>query len=61
MDIATIIGLVSACTLIILGMGDVTAFIDVQSMTMVVGGTIAATLIANPLPEVVGLVGIYMN
>ncbi len=61
MDIATIIGLVSACTLIILGMGDVTAFIDVQSATMVIGGTIAATLVANPLPEVVGLVGVYMN
>lgn len=61
MDIATIIGIVSACTLIILGMGDVTAFIDVQSATMVIGGTIAATLIANPLPEVVGLMGVYMN
>jgi chemotaxis protein MotA len=61
MDIATIIGLVAATTLILIGMGDVTAFIDPQSAVMVIGGTIAATLIANPLPEVIGLAGIYMN
>ena len=57
MDIATIIGLVAATTLILIGMGDVTAFIDPQSAVMVIGGTIAATLIANPLPEVIGLAG----
>ena len=61
MDIATIIGIVSAFTLILLAMGDVTAFIDVASMLIVVGGTIAATLIANPLGEVVGLIGVYMK
>ncbi len=32
MDIATIIGLVSACTLLILGMGDLTPFIDLPSL-----------------------------
>jgi len=30
-------------------------------MLIVVGGTIAATLIANPLGEVVGLIGVYMK
>ncbi len=61
MDIATIIGIVAASTLIILGMGDATAFIDVQSAVMVIGGTLGATLIANPLPDVIGLVSVYMK
>ena len=61
MDIATIIGIVAAFTLIVVAMGDVSAFIDVPSILIVVGGTIAATLIANPLPEVINLVGVYMN
>ena len=61
MDIATIIGIVAAFTLIAVAMGDVTAFIDIPSLIIVVGGTIASTLIANPLPEVINLVGVYMN
>ena len=61
MDIATIIGIVSAFTLILLAMGDVTAFIDIPSVLIVIGGTIAATLIANPLGEVVGLIGVYLK
>ena len=61
MDIATIIGIVSAFTLILLAMGDVTMFVDISSMLIVVGGTLAATLIGNPLGEVVGLIGVYMK
>lgn len=61
MDIATIIGIVSAFTLILLGMENPIVFLNVPSILIVVGGTIAATLIANPLSEVVGLIGVYMK
>ena len=61
MDIATIIGIVSAFTLIIMGMKTPVAFINVESILIVVGGTLAATLIANPLSEVFALPGIYMR
>ena len=60
MDIATIVGLVSGFTLILLAMGDVTAFIDPASIIIVVGGTIAMTLVSFPLKDVVGLIGFYM-
>ena len=61
MDIATIIGIVAAVTLILLAMGDPMMFLDIPSVLIVIGGTIAATMIANPLPEVIGIIGIYMN
>ena len=61
MDIATIIGIVSALTLLLLAMGDPVSFLDIPSVLIVVGGTVAATLISNPLADVVGLVGVYKN
>ena len=61
MDIATIIGIVSAFTLMLLAMGNPANFIDVPSVLIVVGGTLAVTLIANPLGDVVGLIGVYMK
>lgn len=55
MDIATIIGLASSfgCVLfgIIVGGAGVNTFINIPSLLITVGGTIAATLIAFPLPE----------
>lgn len=36
-------------------------FIDLPSVLIVVGGTVAATLVANPLAEVVKLMGVYMK
>ena len=60
MDIATIIGLVSWFTLFLLAMGDVTFFIDIPSVLIVVGGTISMTLVSFPLKDVVGLSGFYM-
>lgn len=55
MDIATIIGLASSfgCVLfgIVVGGAGVTTFINIPSLLITVGGTIAATLIAFPLPE----------
>jgi chemotaxis protein MotA len=62
MDIATIVGLVSGFTLLFLAMGDdISIFIDIPSVLITVGGTVAATLIANPLSDVVGVVGVYLN
>jgi len=64
MDIATILGLISAFGLVIgsiaagAGLG---AFINVPSMLIVVGGTIGATLIAYPLNEVLGVFSVVMN
>lgn len=61
MDIATIIGLISCITLVLLAMGDLTVFIDVPSILMTFGGGIAAMLIATPLGDVVGVIGAYMK
>jgi len=60
MDIATIIGLVSGFTLILLAMADPIIFINVPSVLIVVGGTMAMTLVSFPLQYVVGLIGFYM-
>ncbi|WFD11683.1 flagellar motor protein [Tepidibacter hydrothermalis] len=55
MDLGTLIGIVLGFVLIIgsilLG-GSLGAFIDIPSIMIVVGGTIAATLVAYPLPKV---------
>ncbi|WP_099187218.1 flagellar motor protein [Tepidibacter mesophilus] len=55
MDLGTLIGIVLGFVLIIgsiLLNGSLGAFIDVASIMIVVGGTIAATLVAYPLPKV---------
>ncbi len=59
MDIATIIGTVVTVTLILLAMESPMAFLNVPSLLIVVGGTAGATLIANPLSDFIGALGIY--
>jgi chemotaxis protein MotA len=59
MDIATIVGFIAAITCLMVGIGsNLPSMIDPPSMIIVVGGTLAATLIANPLQEVIGLIGV---
>jgi chemotaxis protein MotA len=59
MDIGSIIGLVLASVLIILGMGSyVTAFINFPSMLIVLGGTLGAILVFFPLENLLGMGGI---
>ena len=61
MDITTIVGLIAGFTLIIMGIyngGELSSFIDTGSLLITVGGTFAATLIAYPLSQVVGIIGI---
>ncbi|MBN2280469.1 MAG: MotA/TolQ/ExbB proton channel family protein [Candidatus Marinimicrobia bacterium] len=55
MDIATILGIVSGLTLVamaILGNGEITTFIDVPSLMIVVGGTGAAIFVNFAMKEV---------
>jgi chemotaxis protein MotA len=67
MDIATpggmLIGLVLLVVAVILGGGvsGMAAFINIPSMLIVVGGTIAATLVRYPLGRVMGLMGVVMK
>lgn len=62
MDISSIIGLVLASVLIVLGMGSfVTAFIDLPSMLIVLGGTLGATMVFFPLENLMGLGSVVKN
>ncbi len=67
MDIATpggmLIGFVLLIVAIIIGGGasGIGAFINIPSMMIVLGGTVAATLVRYPLGRVLGLMGIVMK
>jgi chemotaxis protein MotA len=64
MDIATVIGIVAGFGLIfvsiILG-GDVGIFINIPSIVVVLGGTMASTLINYPLSDVLSIAGPVRN
>lgn len=62
MDIATIVGFIAALTCLMVGIGhNIGSMLDTPSVIIVVGGTLATALIANPLQEVVNLIGVYKN
>ena len=64
MDIATIIGLVTAIGLVITAIqmgGTLESFVDLVSILIVVGGTIGAILVNYPLKEVLGAVAIGLK
>ncbi len=62
MDISTPAGLGLGLVLILVAMGSsVPAFIDIPSMLIVVGGTIAATMVSYPLDQVLGISKIVMK
>ena len=62
MDIATVVGIIAAATSLMVGIGaNLSIMIDPASVIIVLGGTLSSLLIANPLPEVVNLVGVYRN
>jgi len=61
MDLGTIVGVVMAFALILWAIysgGSFSAFVDVPSMVIVIGGAICATLISNPMSKVKGIVGV---
>lgn len=58
MDLGTIIGIVAGILLIVISIllnGSILAFIDIPSLFIVLGGTIASTLVAYPIPRVLEL------
>ncbi len=62
MDIATIIGLFLALSLMVLAMGAFfTAFINIPSLLIVLGGTLGAIFVFFPMENVLGLGGIIRN
>ncbi|MGQ3685461.1 MAG: motility protein A [Candidatus Loosdrechtia sp.] len=67
MDIATPAGLLIGFVLLIIsivlggGFSGVIAFLNIPSILIVAGGTVAATLIRFPLTRVTGLVGLMMK
>ena len=62
MDIATVVGIIAALVSLGIGIGaNLGSMIDTNSIFIVVGGTIAALLIANPLPDVINMGGVYKN
>ena len=64
MDISTVIGIIAGFGLILVAIilgGDLSTFISVPSIVIVLGGTAAATLINYPLTDVIGIVGPVRN
>ena len=64
MDIATVLGIVSAFGLVLVAIfmgGGLATFINVPSLMIVVGGTLGATMINYPLKEVLSVIGVVKN
>jgi chemotaxis protein MotA len=63
MDIATIAGMILGCSLLLMAIGPANLgyFIDVPSIIMVLGGTLAATLINYPLSTVLSVMGVIQK
>ena len=58
MDKGTVIGLVAGLGLVIVSMlmgGSIAAFFDIPSLLIVLGGTLAATLVNFPMEDVIGV------
>ena len=64
MDIATVLGIVSAFGLVFTAIfmgGGLNIFINVPALMIVVGGTMGVTLIAYPLKEVLGVLKVVQK
>ena len=64
MDIATVLGIVSAFGLVlsaILMGGGINLFINIPSLLIVVGGTLGTTMINYPLKDVLGVIKVVKN
>ncbi|MDR1965646.1 MAG: motility protein A [Synergistaceae bacterium] len=64
MDLASIIGLSASIIVVIWGMvmgGDVMAFVDVPSILIVLGGTMGAVMLANPIERTKNLAQILKH
>jgi len=64
MDLATISGIIAGLSAIVISImlgGTLDAFIDIPSIFIVFGGTIAATLINFPLSDLISVTGVVKN
>lgn len=64
MDLATVIGLVSGTVLIIVSIamgGNLGTFINIPSLLVVIGGTIAVTFIRFKMSDVIGSIGVALK
>ena len=64
MDLATVLGTVSAFGLVIIAIvmgGGISLFINLPSLMIVVGGTLGATMINYPLKDVLGAIKVVKN
>lgn len=64
MDIATIVGIISAFGLVLVAIfmgGGIQLFINIPALMIVVGGTLGATMINYPLREVFGVFNVVKN
>ena len=65
MDFGTIIGLLSGIGIIFLGIlrqdGDLGWFMNINSIIIVFGGTIAAAMVNYPLKNIIGLFSVLKN
>ncbi|MEY4013643.1 MAG: hypothetical protein RLZZ290_507 [Pseudomonadota bacterium] len=61
MDIATIIGLGGAFAMVVMAMGDISLFIDMPSVYIVVLGTAFTVLARSSIPEFIGGIGTAMK
>lgn len=64
MDIATVIGIISAFGLVVAAItfgGNFALFLNIPSLMIVVGGTLGATLVNYPLPDMLKVVNVVKN
>ncbi|MBN2126544.1 MAG: MotA/TolQ/ExbB proton channel family protein [Deltaproteobacteria bacterium] len=64
MDIATLVGIISAFALVLTAItlgGSIALFINIPSMMIVVGGTLGATMINYPLPDILKVFKVVKN
>ena len=64
MDIATLVGIVCAFALVLSAImigGDIKLFFDIPSLMIVLGGTLGATLVNYPLPDVLKVLKVVKN
>ncbi len=62
MDIATVIGVVSAFGLVLFAIGGgINSFIDPPSMLIVIGGTVGVLLVGHPLSTALSTIGILLK
>lgn len=64
MDLATLIGIVSAFGLVLIAIlmgGGLVLFINIPSLMIVVGGTLGTTMINYPLKDVLGAINVVKN